>query len=112
MNIYRKYKNKKVQMDGYTFASKKEAERYKVLSLMQKSGEIKNLIIQPSFLLQNGFDFNGKKERAITYIADFEYIHKGKKIIEDCKGFRTEVYKIKRKLLLNKLPKDTIFLES
>ena len=33
------------------------------------------------------------------YIPDFEYIEEGKKKTEDVKGMRTDVYKLKRKMM-------------
>lgn len=43
-----------------------------------------------------------RTERPCDYIADFVYYENGKRIVEDCKGMRTDVYKIKRKLMLEK----------
>lgn len=97
-----KYHNSKVVVDGHVFDSKKEAYRYKELSLLEKSHIISNLKLQPKYLLipsQRRAD--GKTERAITYIADFEYLNnKGEKVVEDVKGVKTTEYKIKRKLML------------
>lgn len=103
---YRKYHNTPTIINGITFDSKKESLRYKDLLLLERAGKIKHLILQPKFLLQGGFTYNGKKERAITYIADFQYldIKLDKLVIEDCKGMKTEIYKIKRKLFLYKNP--------
>ena len=87
---------------GIKFDSKKEAKRYNELALMQKAGIISNLELQKVFELQPKYtNCKGKKIRAITYKADFYYYNKelGKYIIEDTKGIKTEVYKIKKKLL-------------
>jgi len=100
-----KYNAKKVIVDGIKFDSGKEAERYLELKLLEKKGIISNLILQPKFLLQESFEYKGKKERAIFYIADFEYIQNGKRIVEDVKGVKTDVYKLKRKLFLKKYPR-------
>ena len=102
---YQKYGNKKVLINGIKFDSKKEANRYYELLLLQKSGEISNLELQPKFLLQEGFKKNGKTYRKIEYIADFKYIENGKIIVEDVKGFSTEVFKLKNKLFEYKYPK-------
>ena len=40
-------------------------------------------------------------EKECSYIADFVYIQNGNLVVEDTKGFRTEAYKIKRKLMLH-----------
>ncbi len=97
-----KYHNKKVIIDGHKFDSRKEGEHYLELKRRQNLGEISNLELQPSFLLQEGFKRDGKKYQPITYIADFRYIENGKVIVEDVKGFKTLVYMIKKKLLLYK----------
>jgi len=99
-----KYSNEPSVVDGLIFHSKKEANRYKELLLMKNAGLIENLQLQPLFILQTGFSYKGKKERAITYSADFQYTENGKTIVEDVKGMQTDVYKIKRKLLLCKFP--------
>ena len=99
---YRKYSNKKTIADGIKFDSKAEARRYKELVLAQKAGIIRDLELQPEFLLQDKFKYNGKTERAVKYIADFKYfdVSKGVYVVEDVKGVQTEVFKIKRKLFL------------
>lgn len=101
-------------VDGHIFMSKKESVRYKVLKKMEEDGIIKDLELQPRFILQVGFiDAMGEKHREITYIADFRYIDSKKKItyVEDVKGWKTEIYKIKKKLFLYSY-QDCIFLET
>jgi len=97
-----KYGNKKTVVDGVTFDSKKEARRYQELTLLQKSGAICDLEMQPKYVLvpkqRNAF---GRAEREVTYVGDFRYIESGKIVIEDTKGFRTPDYIIKRKLMLH-----------
>lgn len=93
-----KYKNKKVQIDMYVFDSIAESRRYKELALLQRTGKITELQLQPKFLLQESFKKNGKIYRKIEYIADFMYEENGKIIVEDVKGKETETFKIKRKL--------------
>ena len=95
-----KYKNKKIITDGIVFDSKKESERYIELKLLERAGEIKDLELQKVFELQPGFKKNGNTYIRITYVADFYYydIRNNKYVVEDVKGIRTEVYKIKKKL--------------
>ena len=81
------------------------------MAAIRARGGISELKEQVRFVLQDSFKINGKTERAIVYIADFTYILNGALMVEDVKGFKTEVYKIKRKLLLFKYP-DIIFLET
>ena len=95
----RKYNNRKIEIDGFTFDSKLEADFYRRLKPLVKSGKIKELKIHPRYLLQEGFSKNGKHYQPIYYIADFEVLYDdGVTVIYDTKGMRTEVYKIKRKL--------------
>lgn len=108
MYRFNKFKNKKTKVDGITFDSQKEAKRYLELKLLLKTGEISELKLQPIYLLQDKFRLDGKGIRAIKYIADFEYIDNktGKVIVEDVKGIKTDVYKIKKKLFQKRYGKD------
>ena len=99
----KKYGNKKVELDGITFDSKKEAKRYAELKLLQQCKSISNLELQKEFELIPAQYVNGKcVERACKYKADFYYHDNltGKDCCEDTKGFRTKDYIIKRKLML------------
>ena len=99
-----KYKNKKIIYNGIKFDSKRECKRYKELLLLLKANEIKDLQLQKRFVLQDSFKFQGKTIRSITYIADFVYYDKkGNMIVEDTKGVKTEVYKIKKKMFQKKI---------
>lgn len=96
-----KYRNTKVVVDGIKFDSKREANRFKELSLLEKSGDIKDLTRQVEFVLIPAQYDNGKcVERKASYIADFVYYEKGNLIVEDTKGFRTPDYILKRKMML------------
>lgn len=101
MRIRKNKYNNTVTADGYH--SKREKRRAIELELLLKAGKIKDLRYQIPYILLPSFTFNGKKYREIKYIADFTYFQDGKIIIEDCKGFKTETYRIKKKLLLNML---------
>lgn len=99
-----KYHATKTEVDGMMFDSRKEANRYCELKLLEKAGEISNIETQVPFLLiprQNN-PITGKMiERPCSYIADFVYNDsKGNRIVEDTKGVRTDAYIIKRKLML------------
>lgn len=98
-----KYGNKKVQLDGITFDSRKEANRYAELKLMQKGGAIKDLELQKEFEIIPAQYIDGKcVERACKYKADFYYYDNFAQewCCEDTKGFKTKDYIIKRKLML------------
>lgn len=95
-----KYKNKHVEYHGIKFDSKKEGAYYLKLKTMEELGIIKDLKLQVKFELQPSFKFNGKTIRAINYIADFTYYDENNKYhIVDTKGVKTEVYKIKKKMM-------------
>lgn len=101
-----KYSNKKVEIDGIVFDSKKEARTYAELKLLKAAGEIKDFARQVSFELVPAQyqEANGKKkciEKAVTYKADFVVEHlDGERSVIDCKGMRLPVYTVKRKLML------------
>lgn len=97
-----KYRNKKTEVDGIKFDSIAEAKRYSELKFLEKAGKITDLKLQPKFELQEKYTINGRNIRAITYIADFQYIEDGKTIVEDVKGQATEVFKIKQKMFEKK----------
>lgn len=105
-----KYNAVKTEVDGIKFDSAKESKRYASLRLLERAGVIENLKLQPRFLLQEGFIYNGHKECKIEYVADFQYERDGQTIVEDVKGMKTEVYKLKRKLFLYKY-RDIVFRE-
>lgn len=96
-----KYHAKKTELDGITFDSRKEAQRYAELKLLERSGAIHNLRRQVRYELIPAQKKDGKTiERACHYIADFVYEENGKTVVEDVKGFRTKEYVLKRKLML------------
>lgn len=90
-----KYGNVKVTVDGRTFDSKKEYNRYCELKLMERAGLIQDLELQKKYELipKQG------KERAVNYYADFVYTENGETVVEDTKGVKTKEYIIKRKLM-------------
>lgn len=103
-----KYGNKKIVMDGEKFDSLKEAGRYQELKLLERTGKITDLQRQVSFeLIPAQRDGRGKVvEKKCSYIADFVYQEKERNgeshiVVEDVKGKKTEVYKIKKKLMLH-----------
>lgn len=102
-----KYGNKKTIIDGIKFDSKKEAKRYNELKLLEKAHIIKELELQKKFELQPKFINNSNEHiRAIYYIADFYYYdnEQNKYIVEDVKGYRTDVYRLKKKLFEYEYP--------
>ena len=107
-----KYGAIKTVVDGITFASRAEANRYCVLSYWQSQGKISDLKVQPKFPLW----FDGKPLRAcdgmskktgkpikgkqITPVMDFSYIDNGGIFhVEDVKGCDNPNSKLKRALV-------------
>ena len=101
-----KYGNKKTIIRGLEFASKREAARYVELLAMQRAGEIYGLDCQSSFeLIPAQVAPSGRKERRVTYVADFAYYRAsdGQRVVEDVKSpvtVKLPAYIIKRKLML------------
>jgi len=102
--------NKIVEYEGEIFHSKKELAYYIELLNLQKACKITNLRKQVEYLLQDGFrDKTGKKHIAIKYFADFVYnvVEDGEEWVVDVKAskfFVTDIYRLKKKLLLFKYP--------
>lgn len=103
-----KFGAKKVVIDGEVFDSRKEYYRWCDLRLLERAGVISDLKRQEKYLLIPGQrdEFGKLIEREVSYIADFEYIQDGKKVVEDVKGYKRgaayQLFSIKRKLMLHK----------
>lgn len=116
-----KYNATKVEIDGHTFDSKKESNRYLELKLLERGKVISNLRTQVEFELlpnqyatEERYGKNGRRlkdkeillERKCCYVADFVYTDNrtGETVVEDTKSeaTRTPEYIIKRKLMLHK----------
>lgn len=93
-----KYHARKTTVDGITFDSRKEADRYLVLKGMEEDGSIEELRRQVRYELIPAFDVDGRHYRPVFYVADFVYREDGKEVVEDVKGMRTDVYRLKSKL--------------
>ena len=101
-----KYHNKKTEVEGHLFDSKKEVAEYKDLLLLQRGGLVETIELQPEFVLQDGYrDAQGKWVRPIVYRADFRVKYAdGREVVIDTKGCRTQVYAMKKKMLLRRYP--------
>ncbi len=90
-----KFGNIPQRVDGIFFHSKKEARYYKVLKAMQQAGIIRDLETQPKFKL----DINDV--HICNYFGDFKYFDNelDQEVIVDVKGVRTQVYKLKKRLM-------------
>lgn len=88
-----KYGAQSVVVDGHRFPSKREAARYRLLKLRAAAGDIEGLELQPRYpLVVNGV-------KVAVYVADFRYREAGAVVVEDVKGVRTPVYRLKKKLV-------------
>ena len=114
-----KYHNRKITFEGEVFDSKKEFRRWQELRMLERSGIIHNLRRQVKYVLipaqyetyPRFSQKTGKRlkdgirriEKETSYIADFVYSNfDGSITVEDVKGIRTDVYIIKRKLMLER----------
>lgn len=88
-----KYRNKPTVIDGLRFDSKAEAKRWQELKLLERAGEIKDLERQVRYpLIVNN-------EKICDYVCDFQFKRNGRTVTEDVKGVRTDVYRLKKKLM-------------
>lgn len=113
-----KYGNKKtyriINNEKIKFDSLKEARYFDLLYARANKGEIEELTLQPKYELIPTIRWDGKTLRKITYSADFRYKENGNTYVVDVKSsatFQTDVYKIKKRLFLNKYGNEVIFKE-
>ena len=99
-----KYGNRKTTLNGVEFDSHKEAQRYAQLRLLERAGRITNLRCQVKYILIPAQrDERGRLlERECSYVADFVYfdLTLGREVVEDSKGYRTDTFKLKKKMML------------
>lgn len=97
---YSKYKNQKTEVNGKKFDSKKEANDYTELLFMENRGFIKDLQTQVPFVLIE----KSKYGRVIKYVADFTFVDcgTGELVVADSKGVKTDIYKLKKRLMAEK----------
>ena len=98
-----KYRNKKITVPGVgVIDSQKEADRWFELQTLERAGAITNLERQKRYeILPEQRNADGKLlERSRYYVADFVYQKGTETIVEDCKGYRTDIYKLKKALML------------
>src|SRR5258708_2708731 len=84
------YGNRKTVRGGLTFDSKKEADRWNELLMLEKAGEIIDLRRQVRYEIW----FNNVK--ICDYVADATYVDRAERdrVVEDSKGVRTAVYRL------------------
>lgn len=114
MRMRNKFGNKRVTVDGIRFDSKKEAKFYLFLRECEKKGEISDLQLQvpyeliPAIYEDQVIHLKTKDkvvtkcvQKAVHYVADFVYTETatGIQAVVDTKGYRTEAYKLKKKMM-------------
>ena len=94
-----KFKAKPQTLDGIHFASKKEMNHYLNLQKLQELGKIVFFLRQAPFHLPGG----------IKYVCDFMvFWANGTVTFQEVKGFKTEMYKAKKKLVEHYYPLEII----
>jgi hypothetical protein len=88
-----KYGNQLVEHEGELFHSKGELQRFRELQLEQRAGLISNLQRQVEFPIA------AAGVVVCSWFADFVYQRDGREVVEDFKGFRTDIYKLKKKFV-------------
>lgn len=97
-----KYGAQPTTVDGIRFDSKKEATRYGELKLLLESRSIRNLELQPRFLLLVETPVHNDVKLG-EYRGDFKYEEltetggRWDLVVEDVKGFKTPLYRWKKK---------------
>lgn len=95
-----KFRNIRTVIDGFSFPSKKEANRYATLKTLRKSGLVSAFLFSANPEDKDKLTY--KFACGVKYILDFVVMWNDKTITyEDVKGIRTPVYKIKKKLMLH-----------
>jgi hypothetical protein len=85
-----KFNAVRVEYDGIKFSSKREGNYYLTLMQAQKAGELLFFLRQVPFHLPGG----------VRYVCDFQEFWKdGSVRFVDSKGFKTESYKAKKKMV-------------
>lgn len=114
-----KFKYKSIVYDGHTFKSTIEYNRYIELKVLENSGKISNLKLQPEFELFPKEIIREKNYPRIKYTSDFEYIdcNTNKRVIEEIKSVATakeKDYKLRIRIFIDKYIKDSdlVFIET
>lgn len=90
-----KYNARRVVTEEGAFDSQREYRRWCELKLLEKVGEISDLKRQVKFELIPKMG----RDRATYFVADFEYMANGNRVVEDSKGYRNRLYLLKRKMM-------------
>ena len=96
-----KYGARKVVVDGETFDSQREANRWRELNVLQRAGLISELKRQVRYELAPGVRIDGEKRArpALRFTVDFQYVEHGELVVEDSKGFADTAFRIRQHLM-------------
>ena len=92
----------RVTVDGQAFDSKRESRRWMDLLTLAKAGRISNLQRQVRIpLIGKNEGLKTPTGKQMHYVADFQYYDHDLNawVVEDAKGWATDVYKMKRAVL-------------
>lgn len=101
---HQKYRNQRVtDAEGAKFDSKAEHRHWQRLQMLLKAGKIMKLERQVAFELAPPVVLQGRKKTALRYLADFVYVDAttGERVVEDVKGAVTDVWRIKKHLMMS-----------
>lgn len=94
--IRHKFRNVPTEVDGIKFSSKKESHYWQALQLAKKTGDLLFALRQVPFHINPG---------GVRYVVDFvEFWADGEVKFTDVKGFRTQSYILKKKLVEAQYP--------
>lgn len=99
------FARKSVCRQGHTHASKREAARCDELTLLQRSGAISDLEIEPQFwFVIDGRQLKHGNGRRAGYKPDFMYVENGQTIVEDVKGMAVRDFPLRAALFRHLFP--------
>ena len=98
-SIKHKFHAKRVEYDGIHFQSKKEKNYYEKLNILQQQKQVVFFLFQVPLRLPSN----------VRYICDFVvFWADGSVTFEDVKGYRTALYKTKKKIVESIYPIEII----
>jgi Protein of unknown function (DUF1064) len=108
-----KYGARKTTYDGTEFASKLEANVARALDFLMRadgaSGRVLGYETQQEYVLLEKSVYGRKIAYVADFVVDFEGPQLPVRVILETKGFKTPVYRIKRRLFLERYGPDLLF---
>lgn len=92
-----KYGNRKTEYAGNVYHSRKEAAYAAELDMLKRAEDPRHRVTE--YETQKSFDIIVNRTKVCRYIADFDVLYAdGRREIVDVKGYRTAIYKLKKKM--------------